>query len=200
MPNTSIVAPDNTARTCTAAAEQRAEYLAVLGRRKVLELCVGPSLRVLEATYAQHGISVVGNDIDAQWQHYYPRGVWRMGDCFGIDWTGVDTIVFAPPLSRGCTGERCDALMVDEVFPRYDHFLMELRQRLHYGELPELRTAVLVLPGRAEATRDDRAQSRALVTSAAQLCSEIGAELPELVPLKDARNRVTKYHDLYIPL
>lgn len=201
MSNTSIVPDDITARTCEAAAKQRAEYIAVLERKHVLELCVGPSLQVLERVYSNHGISVVGNDIDARWCGYYPRGVWRIGDCFKIDWSGVDTIVFAPPLSRGCTGQRCDALMVDDVTPSYLHFLMELRWRLSQGSLPQLRTAVLVLPGRALATRADKAQTHTLVWLASQLSAELGVtRAPELVPLKDGRGRVTKYHDLYLDL
>src|SRR5512146_1716358 len=62
--NTSILSDDETARTDPECALQRAENLAVMGVESVLELCVGPSLRVLEAAYAQHGIVATGNDID----------------------------------------------------------------------------------------------------------------------------------------
>ena len=156
----------------------------MLGVSTVLELCVGPSLRDLEAAYAAHDIIVTGNDIDAQWQRYYPRGRWIIGDAFGVDWSGFDAVVFAPPLSRGCTGARADSLSVAQVQPAYSDFLRRLQT------VPRVPVAVLVLPGRAMATRRDRAETFALLAQ----CGPQAA----VIPLRDARARVTKYHDVYL--
>lgn len=149
----------------------------------VLELCVGPSLRDLERAYACHDIRVVGNDLDPRWVRYYPQGQWLVGDALAIEWAGFDAVVFAPPLSRGCTGRREDALRVDEVFPRYSDFLARLGAECSP-------VAVMVLPGRALATPRDRAATHHLL---ARCCRR-----SELVPLLDERGRVCKYHDLYL--
>lgn len=117
MVNLSTVGPLATARTCVEAAWQRAEHLAILGARRVLELCVGPSIHTLRFAYDAYGIEVTGNDLDPQWRPDI------LGDCLTVDWSPYDTIVFAPPLSRGCTGRRADALSVNEVTPSYEDFL-----------------------------------------------------------------------------
>ena len=69
-----------TANTCLSCAEQRAQNLASLGVKTVIELCVGPSLAVLESVYRKQNITVTGNDIDSRWKEYYPRGKWIIGD------------------------------------------------------------------------------------------------------------------------
>lgn len=185
---------DDTARTCVAAATQRAVHLAVLGVKKVLELCVGPSLSALTRAYASHGVSVVGNDIDRRWVAYacrYGGGAeqWRIGDALEIDPAGCDAVVFAPPLSRGCTGRREDSLRVDEVTPGFGSFLQRARE-IAYARVA---VAVMTLPGRAFATHVDRHATYRLLSLAAYGWSRV-----EVVPLFDARGRVVKYHDVYL--
>ena len=177
MTNLSIVADNITARTNAQSAQQRAENMYLLGVKKVLELCVGPSLCVLEKEYSKYGITCYGNDIDSRWKRYYPAGKWIIGDCFSIDYSEFDGVVFAPPLSKGCTGKREDSLSIMDVRPRYVDFL----------NLNISKTMCLVLPGRAMATKRDRDQFYKLISKVQQY---------QLVPL--TKNGVTKYWDLYI--
>ncbi len=178
MLNLSRLSDDATARTDPEAALQRAENLAVLGARSVLELCCGPSLRVLEKAYAQHDITCHGNDIERRWREYYPDGRWVLGDALSVDWSGFDAVVFAPPVTRGCTGRRADALRIGEVFPRYTDFL----------DRPFDGIKVMVLPARALATGYDRSEMHAL----------IGGRSVEIVPLTSGRRSIRKYVDIYL--
>ncbi len=181
MMNLSSEADDETARTCWDCALQRAENLAFFGAKRVLELCVGPSLKTLEKAYARHGISVVGNDIEVRWKNFHPKGEWIVGDALKIDYAGFDSVVFAPPLSRGCTGTRSDSLMIDDVVPSYDAFALASK------EFRGIRT--FVLPGRAGATRQDRRQMHSLLSR---------FENYDLVPLTAGLRKIVKYHDLYV--
>ena len=169
-----------TARTCPEAAEQRAEHLAILGARYVLELCVGPSMSTLRPAYARHGIDVRGNDIDDQWKPDL------LGHCLTINWAPFDTIVFAPPLSVGCTGRRQDALSIDEVMPSYQNFWGRFRF-LH-------KRGVMVLPARAWSTSTDRRQYHQLL--ARVLCSSRFDV--ESIPLNAGRRGTRKYIDMYL--
>lgn len=178
MHNTSILHDNLTARTNTESAAQRAEHMYILGVKKVLELCVGPSLRTLEQEYAKYGIKCVGNDIEPRWQKYYPSGEWLIGDCFSVDTTRFDAIVFAPPLSKGCTGKREDSLSIQNVFPSYNSFIER--------NFP-VPLKCMVLPGRSLATKEDRKQFYKLVSSIPRY---------ELIPL--TKNNVVKYYDMYI--
>lgn len=182
MHNTSVVDDDSTARTRPECAMQRAENLAVLGTRRVLELCVGPSLRVLGAAYGAHGIEVTGNDIDRRWPSLHPRGRWLVGDAMAVPWHGFDAVVFAPPLSRGCTGRREDALRVSEVVPGYAGFISRLAAC-------DARIGVMVLPARCVATRRDRAELHSLLSLVP------GAHV---VPLVAGPRRTVKYVDVYV--
>jgi hypothetical protein len=182
MHNTSAVSDEVTARTCWECAEQRAENLHVLGSKKVLELCVGPSLSLLERAYEKYGIEVTGNDVDRRWRNYYPRGRWVIGDALAMDYAGFDAVVFAPPLTNGCTGKREDALSVLTVQPRYLDFVRRLGG--YRG------VAVLVLPGRSGATSYDREEF-----------FELLARLPvafEVIPLKAGKRKIVKYYDVYL--
>jgi hypothetical protein len=154
--NTSTVALDKTARTRYAIAQQRATHLKQYEVNSVLELCVGPSLRSLETAYAQQDINCIGNDIDARWKAYYPQGQWRMGDCFSVSWSNVDAVIFAPPLSRGCSGERHDSLTIFEVFPKYTDFLTAWKDA-------SVKVSCLVLPARSLATKSDRSDFHKLL-------------------------------------
>lgn len=179
--NVSITSNVATAKTRNKCAEQRAENLAILGVKSVLELCVGPSLRPLEAAYKAVGISVVtGNDIESRWRDYYPEGSWIIGDARTVDTSAYDAVVFAPPLSKGCTGTRADSLSVDEVFPPYTEFL-NLKNKV----------VVLVLPGRTLSVKNDKPQLHRLLSRLHE--SRVGTNI-EVVPLKD---KVTKYVDIY---
>lgn len=155
--NLSIVSNESTAKTNIKSAQQRAAQLAGLGVKNVLELCVGPSLETLESCYKTHNIRCTGNDIDKRWQNYYSRGNWIIGDCLDIDPTPFDCLVFAPPLSKGCSGQRKDALMIDDVKPSYLSFIKEYKG--FQGRI------VLVLPARSYATKQDRNQFHKLLFS-----------------------------------
>lgn len=177
MLNISKYDDNSTARTQKICAAQRAENLACLGVNSVLELCVGPSLKILEQEYLKVGITkIVGNDIDPRWKNYYPRGNWIIGDATKIDTRGFDAVVFAPPLSRGCSGKREDSLNINNILPSYNYFL----------NLPN-KITVLVLPGRTLSIKQDR-------TELYQLLNKIKNKV-EIVPLK---NKVIKYLDIYI--
>lgn len=179
--NTSIVADNATARTAPECADQRADHLFVLGARNVLELCVGPSLPELERAYRARGMSVTGNDIEPRWQRAHPSGQWIIGNALEVDLKGFDAVVFAPPLSLGCTGRREDSLSVLDVRPSYLDFVGGLNSSWHG-------IVVLVLPARSLSTRHDREQYFHLVSS-----------LPpgELIPLRSSRRGIVKYHDYY---
>lgn len=164
-----------TAKTDYICALQRAKNLSDLGRKDVIELCVGPSLQTLEKAYRLFGINVTGNDIDPRWMRMYPNGNWIIGDCREVNLDMFDCVVYAPPLSKGCSGKREDSLSIDEVFPPYSSFLS--RSIL----------TVLVLPGRTLSTREDRSQLH-------KLLKQINRPY-ELVAI---RNKVVKYWDLYL--
>lgn len=175
--NISVVSDDLTARTRRSCAYSRAENLASLGAKSVLELMVGPSLRELEQAYKNTGIlSVAGNDIDPRWKKYYPNGKWILGDARKVDTIGFDAVVVAPPLSKGCSGRREDSLSLDQVFPSYYDFL----------SLPN-KITVFVLPGRTLSLKEDRKQLFRFLASVQGHY--------EIVPLVD---KVVKYVDVYV--
>ncbi len=180
--NVSVVPDELTARTCSECASQRAANLHKRGVRTVLELCVGPSLPELERVYSAVGIRVVGNDIDPRWRRHYPKGQWLLGDALSMSLHGFDAVVFAPPLSRGCTGKRDDSLSVSAVEPSYRSFLERLQGFRGI--------AVLVLPGRSLATSWDRRQFFDLTGR---------IQVPfEAVPLRAGRRGIVKYYDIYL--
>lgn len=180
MLNISLYKDELTANTRLNCAKQRAENLAILLPRggKVLEMCVGPSLQRLEKEYNKYGLSCVGNDIDARWQSYYPSGKWMIGDALDLDVSGFDAIVFAPPLSVGCSGRREDSLSLEKVNPSYYEFLR--RYSNYHG------VKVMVLPGRTLSVKHDRDELHKLLYTLSKY---------DVVPLKD---KVTKYVDIYV--
>ena len=180
--NLATLPEDETARTDPECAAQRAENLAILGVGSVLELCVGPSLRVMEAAYSACGIVVTGNDVDERWRRYHPEGRWEMGDCLTVDPRPYDAVVFAPPVTRGCTGRRADSMRVSEVEPGYGRFLCALHAWGFAG------VGVLVLPARAVATSLDRQETY-------ELLSSLGSY--EMIALHAERRRIRKYVDVY---
>ena len=175
---------DETARTTSEIAIIRANHLACLGIKSVLELCVGPSLQTLHEAYRQCNIEVYGNDIDPRWQRYWPDGKWIIGDALSIPWA-ADAIVFAPPLSRGCTGRREDALRISQVNPAYTRFIKEWADR---G--PSI--AVMVLPARSWATPQDRSEYHGLLTFARRF----GRISP--IEMSAGVRRIRKYVDIYM--
>ncbi len=177
--NLSTVSDAETARTCAECAEQRAFNLATIGVTRVLELCVGPSLETLEHAYNNFGIHVIGNDIDDRWRRHYPRGGWIIGDALSVGWDGSEAVVFAPPLSRGCTGTREDALQISEIRPSFVDFIA----RPDYDGI-----RVMVLPARSLATREDRRQLF-------ELLSKI--DVCDIVPLVAGPRKIRKYVDVY---
>lgn len=176
--NVSRFSDSKTASTNVPCAIQRAENLAILGVRTVMELCVGPSLERLEQAYKQYGIEVTGNDIEDRWQRFYPRGNWIIGDAREVDVSRFDAVVVAPPLSKNCSGLRLDSLSIEEVTPRYDSFLNL-----------DNRVLVFVLPGKTLSLKEDRRQLHKLLS---QVTTDRNTNV---VPLK---NKVTKYVDLYL--
>lgn len=172
-----------TANTNSICALQRAENLFSLGVKHVIELCVGPSLSILESNYNKFGIECTGNDIDARWMHYYPQGKWIIGDCMSITLDAFDAVVFAPPLSLGCSGRREDSLSIDQVIPSYGTSISLLMQY-------PCKVTTLVLPARSMSLKDDRKQLFKLLNKIQRLNKKF-----ELIPLK---NKVVKYWDLYI--
>ncbi len=185
--NLSYVSDGDTARTNREAAFKRAENLALCGASHVLELCVGPSLEVFDAAYGAYGIQVTGNDIDARWKRLYPQGKWLVGDAMEQDYNEFDSVVFAPPLSRGCTGKREDSLQIEKVRPNYYKFLAKVISQNYNGNV------VLVLPGRVFATRQDRIQFYRLV----HVIAKSGFKF-EVIELKCGQRRIRKYVDLYL--
>jgi hypothetical protein len=183
--NISLFSNNKTANTCLVCAEQRAENLAALGVKSVIELCVGPSLAVLEKVYKQQGIfSVAGNDIDPRWKEYYPKGKWIIGDARQIEAASLsmfDAAVVAPPLSRGCSGRREDALGLTEVQPAFESFL----------GLPN-KVKVFVLPGKTLSLSKDKSDLHAFMS---KIKAMYPTSLVDFIPLK---NKVTKYVDVYV--
>lgn len=167
-----------TASTNNVCALQRAENLYLLGVKRVLELCVGPSLKTLEKSYSKFGITVVGNDIDPRWKDFYPGGSWIIGDALSIDKVGFDAVVVAPPLSKGCSGKREDSLSLDKVVPSY-YNLMGMR----------VPVVVYVLPGRTLSVKQDRGEFHKFLSQLEGIVS--------VVPLIDG---VVKYVDVYVEL
>jgi hypothetical protein len=183
--NTSRYNDAETARTDQECAYQRAENLACLGVKSVLELCVGPSLARLWKAYKSFNIKAMGNDIDKRWAEYWPSGnpvrrkdYWLIGDCFEVPWTGFDAVVFAPPLSKGCSGRREDALSIHEVFPRYTDFTRR----------PFSGWRCMTLPARSFATRQDRKEFFDLTFDLGEI---------EVMPLTAGWRKIRKYVDVY---
>ena len=178
MNNTSQYDIKLTANTCEVCAKQRAENIFYLYKpNRVLELCVGPSLSVLEKCYSYYGVDAIGNDIDKKYLKQSPNMI--IGDCFTVDYNVADVVVFAPPLSKGCSGKREDSLSIKDVNPSYYDFLKVRRSK-----------AVLVLPGRSKATKKDREQFYILLNTL--YCNNINFIVSEL------RNKVVKYYDIYL--
>ncbi len=159
--NISTVDLDKTARTCQTAASLRAQYISKNSYNKVIELCVGPSLRILEKEYSKYNIECWGNDIDARWQRYYPEGRWLIGNALNINYNSFNSVIFAPPLSKGCTGKREDALSALAVEPSYISFLESFSKS-------KIRNCILVLPGRSLSTKEDRKQTHFIINKASQ--------------------------------
>lgn len=182
MNNLSLYNIESTANTCTICAQQRAANIASLylfnnKHRTVLELCVGPSLPVLEQCYNEHHINVIGNDIDTKYLKQSPNLI--IGDCFLINYNVADVVVFAPPLSKGCSGKREDSLSIDQVTPSYYDFLKLRKEK-----------AVLVLPGRSKATKQDREEYYKLIKQL--YFYNINFIVAPLI------NKVVKYYDVYL--
>lgn len=172
-----------TANTNSVCALQRAENLFSLGVKTVIELCVGPSLQILEKCYNQFGIKVTGNDIDMRWKKFYPNGNWIIGNCMEVERSMYDSIVFAPPLSLGCSGRREDSLKVSEVIPAYETAIDLLMRN-------PCAVTVFVLPARSMSSKMDRKDTFKLLNQLNNINRKF-----ELIPLK---NKVIKYWDLYI--
>lgn len=186
MNNTTKVHETITAHTNQNSANQRAENLAVLGSKKILELCVGPSLRDLEVAYNKFGMDVVGNDIDDRWKRFYPKGKWIIDNAFNVNLNPYDTVIFAPPLSKGCTGTRNDSLSIEQVNPSYYSFLDKVQKETYNGLF------VLVLPARSLSTNQDREQFYRLLNH----ISSMGFKV-EQYSLTNGRRQIRKYVDLY---
>lgn len=178
--NTSIVPLDSTAHTNLDSANQRARYIHKLGGKKVIELCAGPSLKDLEQAYSQFDIECWGNDIEVKYQLHYPQGKWLIGSCFDQDLSSFDTIVFAPPLSTGCTGRREDSLSINQVTPSYYDFI-DLVSKFND------KLKVMVLPARSLSTRQDKSELYKLLSQ---------LESYTINPLTEGTRQIRKYVDI----
>lgn len=190
MQNISIFEDQKTAHTHTDCAAQRALNVYLLGVKNVLELCVGPSLQDLEKAYNKLQINVTGNDIDSRWQKYYKQGKWIIDDALNINYNSFEGIIFAPPLSKGCSGKREDSLSVDQVNPSYRLFLDKCKEQSYKGLI------CLVLPARSIATSEDRKQFYKLLN----YINKNNVEEIEIVELKAGQRKITKYIDLYFKI
>jgi hypothetical protein len=188
MRNISTISLDETARTSQAVAASRAKSLHQKQCSTVIELCVGPSLKVLEKEYSRYGIKTTGNDIDIRWTNFYKKGNWIIGDALELDLTRFDAAVFAPPLTRGCTGRREDSLAISQIHPKYEEFLTKAVDHLPCKYL------VLVFHGRVLSLRSDKSYLYKLFNMA----YDIG--FTNIVERKDAKNKVTKYIDMEIQI
>lgn len=190
--NVSCLSDHLTARTNPTSAKQRAEYLSILLKPQaaILELCVGPSLKVLEEAYRQFDLVVVGNDIELRWQRYYPHGKWLIANALQLNYDCFDAVVFAPPVTRGCTGKRCDSLMIHEVCPTYLDFIHKVKYDKYHG------ICVCVLPARAlRGTTYDRREYYTLISKIREVSSYM-----EVIPLTEGRRHIMKYIDVYFQL
>lgn len=196
MCNTTVVSRDATARTQAACAQQRAEnvrfVLDVLGHHdcaRLIELCVGPSYEVLRAAYENVRIECWGNDIDPLWERR-ETSRWITADALHIVRSlddmkhRFDVVVFAPPLTVGCTGLRHDLLMIDDVTPRFDAFIEQLDVWFK-----TVKFAILVIPGRARSTKEDRCQLHKLTSRIIRQFDVIDFEL---------KVGCTKYIDMFV--
>lgn len=178
-----------TANTNLASAKQRAEFLHTKRHCSVMELCVGPSLKRLEQCYNQFDIDCWGNDIEQRWADYYPKGKWIIGDAITLPQNFnlgcFDCIVFAPPLSNGCSGRREDSLMIEQVQPSYYDFIEAYK---HFNC-----ALVLTLPARSLATSQDKEQYWKLIN---HIC-KLGFNFEEH-QLFCSKGKVRKYVDLYL--
>lgn len=175
MYNISTFEDNKTANTKFICALQRAENLAILGCKNVLELCVGPSLKTLYEAYKKFDINVVGNDIDIRWKKFYPSGNWIIDDAKNIDTSFFDATIFAPPLTKHCSGKREDSLSLTEVVPSYYDYL-NLNSKY----------SVYVLPGKTLSIKEDRKQLYKFLANFNNY---------NIIPLK---NKVIKYIDIYV--
>lgn len=153
--NISLYEDLKTASTNRICAKQRAEFLKQLGIRKVLELCVGPSLKILQQEYDKQNIECWGNDIDKRWKNYYQNSNWFIDDAFNVvkeQYRNFDAIVFAPPLSKGCSGKRNDSLSIFEVKPNYLDFIKLIESLSYHGII------ILTLPGKTWSNRKEKTE------------------------------------------
>jgi len=177
--NTSTYTLEKTAYTIDNIAEQRARNIKkIFNPRNVIELCCGKSLNILKKHYQKQGIKIYGNDIDEKYLEINPELV--IGDCLKIKHNKFEVCVFAPPLSKGCSGKREDALSIEEVEPSYYDFI-----NLNLDKF------LLVLAGKTFSIRKDRNQYYKLLN---YLDSK--GYIVEIIPLK--YKKINKYIDLYV--
>ncbi len=191
--NLSALPIEDTASTHPEVAHARALHAHHCGVKTVLELCVGPSAPVLHEAYRQVGISPLFNDIDPRWSASFPEYQWVGRDCFAAAHFCLragpllDLVVFAPPLSAGCTGTREDSLMIEEVVPSYWAWLRLL------ADLPARPLTCTVLPARSLSTRHDKAQFYALREGFYKLGP------PEVIERTVGARQIRKYVEIWLP-
>lgn len=189
--NTSRYAVTSTATTNQDCIDQRIQNIkrAFPSSLKIIETCAGISSVFLKESYREAGFHITTNDIDPRYQRYEKDMV--IGDVLSLDFSSYDVVVFAPPLSRGCSGNREDSLMIEEVRPSYREFLANTIF------LENLQGICLVLPGRTFSTARDKEQFYSLVSCIYNLFSSHqpnGQAFEKKLVVK----RCTKYVDLYL--
>lgn len=178
-----------TAKTNMESAIQRAINLKNIGVKSVLELCCGPSLKTLVAAYKMNGISCWGNDIDNRWVNYYPQGYWIIKDCLKLNKDSIkffNAVVFAPPVTKGCTGKREDSLMIEQVTPSYYDFLEYIKD---YKGIK-----ALVLPARSILAGEDNNQYHKLIN---YIYKNYNVSYIDVKHLTEGKRKIRKYVDVY---
>ena len=161
----------------------RAYNVACFGGKKVLELCCGPSLPLLEAAYGYQNIEVTGNDIDPGYAERYPAGKWSIGDCLTDSWTlylPFDTIVFKPPTKGG-------TISIDDINPSYEKFIDAINLKDKLG--------VCVFAPNILDTRESRKQMYKFLS----FCQDkYWLKDYEFLPSKAGSRKPIKYWELYL--
>jgi hypothetical protein len=159
MANTSLYPINKTAKTHELCLQQRIQNVKSIFPEvnSVLETCAGISSVKIAKAYKEAGYQIATNDIDPRYKKHEPNMV--VGDALALDFSSYDLVVFAPPLSKGCSGRREDSLSIYEVTPSYESFLDRAFR------FKNLKGVGLVLPGKTFSTALDAAQFYQLIRS-----------------------------------
>ena len=159
MANTSLYPVNKTAKTHELCLQQRIQNVKSIFPEVnfVLETCAGISSVKIAKAYKEAGYQISTNDIDSRYKKHEPNMI--VGNALTLDFSSYDLVVFAPPLSKGCSGRREDSLSIYEITPSYESFL---DRAFHFKNL---KGVGLVLPGKTFSSASDTAQFYQLIRS-----------------------------------